>query len=160
MELSEPIIEAITTRLDSELGDVIDSINAEVEDGYQLDPPFEVLDYVPPLRLMTNFPLVCVADGGSRFEDDTSWSATGVHKFIVVVFIEDLDQRGLARKLRRYSKALATVVLRDRNLAPVAWGVTLDRIEPGPTLGRRQGPNTRLSWVAVSFTAKTDENAT
>lgn len=158
--LTETIVLEIMRRLTSDLPAHITAVNATITDGYTIENPASgmIFDYPPPIRLLTNFPAVALIEGATTFEDDTSWNATGVSDFTVVAFVQDLEQEGLARRLRRYARAVASAVIQGRTLPPDGWGVTLIRIEPGPTLANRNNPQTRMSWVSVSFRVKTDQN--
>lgn len=159
--LTDTVIKEIVRRLTTDLPACITAINATVTDGFTIDPVADgmLFDYPPPMRLLTSFPAVALIDGPTTFEDDTSWSATGVHTFTVVAFVQALEQRPLSWKLRRYAEAVSNCVLAGRTLPPDGWGVTLTRIDPGPTLSNKSDPQTRMSWITMTFRVKTDQNA-
>ncbi len=156
--LNEPLIAAMVARLTAELPAVIDAINVEMNDGLVLPYVAQVLDYVPTPTILNSFPTVAVQDGPSDFEDDVGWSATGLHDLVIVTFVCDADQQRLARSLRRYTRAVANVVMRART-AGGAWGITLNGILPGPTLGRGEDPREWISYAGVSVRLKADEDS-
>ena len=158
IELNEPVVDALVSRLNSNLAATITTVNGEHSDDYDLDNPEQVLDYIPPTSLLTAFPTIGIGDGPSRFEDDIGASATGVHQVMVVVYLQEAEQVALARKLRRYAVAIARVILEDRNRGSDAWGTVLNRVDPGPTLADApENPQTFMSWVGLTITAKRDE---
>lgn len=156
-ELNEPLIASMVARLTSDLPTVIAAINAEVIDGITMSSDVQVLDYVPTPTILNRFPTVGVQDGTSDFEDDVGWSATGVHDLVLVTFVMEADQQRLARLLRRYTRAVANVALAGRTVGD-AWGVTLNGILPGPTLGRGEEPREWISYTGVSVRLKADED--
>ncbi|MGH9380882.1 MAG: hypothetical protein ACRD2Z_09770 [Thermoanaerobaculia bacterium] len=171
LRLVEPAVDALRDRLEAALPAEIEAINAEaaaVADGYTIEGPQLVLDYVPNLDLLNQFPTVAIANEGTgRFEDDNAWSATGLYELGVVSFIQDADQQALVRRLRRYTLAVTRVALDDRNLGSgtgIPWGVVLKRINYGPALadttGLREGepPNAYLSFSVVTIEVKLDED--
>jgi hypothetical protein len=156
--LNEPVIDALVARLNTDLAAQITAVNGEHSDSFTVETPAQVLDFVPPRSHLSKFPTIGVADGPSRFEDDIGGSATGRHEIMVLVFLQDEDQRGLARKLRRYSQAIVRTVLAGRNLGSGAWGTGLVSVVPGPTLGDHpENPRTFMSWTAVTIWAKKEE---
>src|SRR4051794_22550247 len=108
IQLNEPIVVQLKSQLEANLPATITAINAAagtVADGYTIENPAHVLDFVPPVSYLTAFPAIGIGDGPSRFEDDIASSATGRHEIMLVVFLQDADQRALAWKLRRYAQA-------------------------------------------------------
>ena len=158
LELNEPLVRALRDRLEDEPPAEVAAINAAIPDAFALEAPAQVLGHVPTDADFTAFPVVGITDGSSRFEDDTGWAATGVHELIVVAFLVNPDQEALAWQLRRYAKAIARVALRGRSLDP-SWegGVTLVRVDPGPSLANEEDPRTYFSWIAVTIQAKREE---
>jgi hypothetical protein len=160
IQLNEPAIHAIHHRLENDLLDIIEDINTRSEDGHQLEPPQTILTYMPSLRELVAFPTIGIRDGISTFEDDTGWSVTSRHVLSVFVFVQDYEQEALAWKLRRYEQAIVRCVLKDRQLGGNdGFGMGLMRIEPGPTLGRRDNPQVKMSWIAVTIWVKRDEES-
>lgn len=131
-QLSAPVVEALRARLDDSLPAAVDAVNATVEDGFTIDHPAQVLDYVPPESAI-QWPTVCVLERAAEFANDTGYSATGRYELMLVFFIQDHDPQGLARKLRRYEQAVVRAALTDRDLADPVYGTGLVRIEPGGT---------------------------
>ena len=166
---TEQAVDALRDRLEADLPAAITAINAEAPataDGYTIENPQLVLDYVPPLDHLNTFPTVCVAQGPGRFEDDNAWHATGVYELAAVAFLQDSDQQALTRRIRRYNLALMRVVLKDRNLGSgtgIPWGVTLKRIDFGPALADMDGladdapPRAYITFTAVVVEVKLDE---
>lgn len=158
LQLIEPIIEALVARLTADLPAEIVVANADVSDTYTLEAPRSVLDFLPPPTFENQLPLVGVQDLGGRFEDDTGFTATGLYDIAVVVYLQDYDHQALVRKLRRYVRCLARVVLASRAVTP-SWGLTLQRIDYGPTLADSiDAPQTYLSWASIVITARQDED--
>lgn len=161
----EPAVNALRERLEQDLPAAVDQINAEVTDGYAIDLPARVLDYMPPFDTIQAFPTVCIVHGPGRFEDDTGYEATGVYDLTVVAVLSDADQQALTRKLRRYLLALTRVALEGRNLGTgdgVPWGVTLRGFDFGPAMADKpdtaQPPAAFLSWTELTVTVKLDES--
>jgi hypothetical protein len=159
LDLNEPAVHAVVGRLRERLGDVIAELNTGVEDGITIEPPTDeqILDFVPQLELLVDFPTIGIQDLPSKFEDDIGSSATGRHLLGVVIFHANPDQRELAWQLRRYARAVASCVLAGRVIEPDVWGVLLDKVEPGPTLSHEENPRTYMSWTAVTFDLRTEE---
>lgn len=157
IQLNEPVIIALQARLAADLPATITGINAAVSDGFLIDDPVNVYDFIPPVALLTDFPTVGIGDAPSTFEDDQGFSMTGHHRLLVVAYISDPDQRALAWKLRRYAQAIVRVIRSDLQLG-TGWGSGIERIEPGPTLtDDPDAPRAFTSWTGVSIWVKTDE---
>ena len=156
--LNEPAILHVVERLGDGLAGVITELNADVTDGLTIDEPAQILDFVPQLELLTEFPTIAVQDVSTRFEDDIGSSATGLHGLAVVTFLADADQRSLAWGLRRYARAVTECLLRGRGMGLPIWGVMLDRINWGPTLEAEENPRTYMSWVAVVLELRNDDD--
>lgn len=160
LDLNEPVVAALKTRLETDLPAVIAQVNAAVTDGFTITDPKQVLDFLPPQSHLTAFPTVAIGDGPTRFEDDIATSATGRHEIMMLAFLQDSDQRALAWKLRRYGRAIASTALQGRALGSAqGWGMGLVSIVPGPTLGDDpEHPRTFYSWTAVTIWVKGDED--
>lgn len=168
LQLTEPIVSALVSRLGDPLNAVIDALNLELADDITVAYPARVVDHFPPLATMTTFPQVAVAEGPGSFQDDTGYSATGVYQLVIRCYVSDADQQRLATKLRRLRLAVARTVLANRVIPTAdgstnaAWGVRLVRIDPGQTLGdlSAQGKVTSfMSWCGLVIEAMTDEDA-
>jgi len=159
LTLNEPVVHALVARLGDRLPAIVTELNAATSDGFTIEEPVAVLDYVPPLAELDGigYPTVAISDLPSRFEDDIGSSATGRHRLQVVCFVANTDPRALAWQLRRYSRAVATAALEGRSLPPDVWGSLLVRVNPGPTLEDEEDPRTYLSWTAVELDFRTDE---
>lgn len=162
----EAIANALVARLISDLPGQIDTINSQVTDGYTIDYMGDdrVLDFIPgPGELSAGVPVIGIEDGIGRIEDDIGFAATGVYGFSVYTFDQDPEKVALARKLRRWQRALASALMRDRRLSDgsgaVGWGITLARWLPGDTLGVEDPDRgkTWLSWAGVEVVCKSDE---
>lgn len=160
IELNEPVVHAVRDRLNANLAAHITAINAAaatVADGFTIENPAAVLDYIPSPGELVNFPTVGIGDGRQLFRDDIGHNAELDCHITVVAYLADADQRALAWRLRRYSQAIARTILADRNLGTAAYGTGLDRVDPGPTLASDESPRTFLSWIAVTIRASRDE---
>ncbi len=162
--LNELPVRALKQRLEASLPAEIAAINATVTDGFVIAEPKQVLDYIPYPQVLTDYPTIGIGDGGSTFEDDEGFSATGRHELLIVCYLQHSDQRALAWQLRRYLQAITRVALAGRTLSDTlsgaAWGTGLVRISPGPTLGDSEDPElvrTWMSWAGVLIWAKRDE---
>jgi hypothetical protein len=155
----EPVVDAIVARLQADLTTAIAQINAADTKGVVLDdvPDAQILDYVPTPTLLVNFPTIGVQDGLDELHDDTGTGGTGHYNFTVCCFVVDADQRRLAIKLRRYARAIKSVILQGRSLDP-AWGLLDGGILPGPTLGRGENPQDWMSYVGYAFSARAEED--
>lgn len=163
----EPVIDGLVKRLQDELPAIVTQVNSEHTDGVAIKPPDKVLDHVPPVETLFDTPLVGVAEGPQRFEDDIGSSATGISEIIVVCYVQSDDQQTLVTHLRRWRTALlrgclpATRTIPHATTAGVnaAWAVNLVRVEPGQTLGEMEAEQVRswLSWVRLVLEARHDE---
>jgi len=161
----EPAVEALRTRIATDLNAHIDTINATVTDGTTIPHPEQVLDYMPSVGELVAFPTIGIEHGPGRFEDDTGFEATGVYELIVVSFVQHAEPQALARMVRRYQLAVLRTVMKDRNLGSgtgIPWGVVLRGMDFGPALTRRDRgdgpPDTYMTWSAIALTVKLDES--
>lgn len=158
IELHDLAVAAIHERLDTQLAAFITQVNDEVTDGILCDAPQQILPYVPPVSYLTAFPTFGVMDGPFTLEDDTGWGATGRGTITVIAFEQNADQAILAWRLRRYAKAVARCVLDGRTIhSSNAWGVTLKRIDPGPTLAQ-ESPQSFRSMTAVTVEVRSEQD--
>lgn len=159
IQLNEPVVTAVHQRLVDNLPDTVTAINGAVTDGFELSQEITILDYIPPPSDLLAPPVIGVGDGPTKFEDDSGHSATGRHELLVVAYDQSSDQQALAWQLRRWSQAIARVVLADRQLGgAAAWGISLVGTAPGPTLvDNPDSPREWFSWVGLRFWAKRDE---
>jgi hypothetical protein len=158
LDLSTPAIRALKVRLEADLPAAIADHNLETQ-SIDLPAPTAILDYVPPISLLVDFPTIGIGDGPTAFEDDNAWSATGRHDLLIIAYCQNADQEVLAWQLRGFARVIATVVLDRRNLGEGAWGTGLTRIEPGPTLADDpENPREFASWVGVRIWAKSEQD--
>lgn len=158
--LNEDTLKALHTRLTTNLNAVIDTANSTLTTpSFPLDYPTQVFDYIPPIGELADFPIVAIGDGTIDFQDDVGWSATGVMDFVVCIWVHEFEPRALAWKLRRMMACVANCVLLDRDLDGAGWGVTLGKIEPGPTLGRRENPKEMVGMRAMTLTVRDEQDA-
>jgi hypothetical protein len=117
---------ALRDRLASDLPGVIDTINTanSAVDDITIRHPAQVLDYIPVLDELQEFPTVGIGLGRGRFEDDTGYEATGVYIFDVVLFDQHSDHRWLSRGIRRQNLALLRAIMAGRNLGPGCPGAS------------------------------------
>ena len=161
---NERIVSDLVARLVADLNDTITAVNALADATVQLDsvPTAQILDYTPTSGQLLAFPTVAVQEAEGHLEDDTGWGATGVHGLVVTIYDCHVDQQTLARRLRRYRRAVASVIADGRkwgSSSDSAWIVTDIRYRPGPTLGRGDPDNTRewMSYTHVGFLVKIEE---
>ena len=156
LDLNVAAVAALKARLDADLSTAIDLVNAD--SVVDIERPQQVLDFVPPLSLITAFPTIGIGDGPIRFEDDNAWSATTRSELMVIAYLQNADQAQLAAQLRAYARAVATCALNGRTLGDGAWGTGLIQIDPGPTLtDNPDDPREFASWVALRMWAKSEE---
>ncbi len=161
----EPVIAALHARLTSSLPGAINAVNAAVTDGTLIEHPRQILDHIPPVEVLLDFPTVAIGEGTGRWQDDTGHEATGVHELTVMAFIQADDQQTLVRQLRRTRKAILSTILDGRALPDATdptrnrgWGVMLHTIAPGPTLGdvNAEQITSWMSWVRITITCRSD----
>lgn len=162
--LNEPVVKAVKSLLATNLAAAIATINTEgaASDGYSIEAPQQLLEYIPELAELVTFPTIGIGDGNSTFEDDIGSSATGVHELIVVVYLQDPDPAALTWRLRRYEQAIVRTVLAGRMLGgPPIWGAGLRRVVPGPMLTDNPDPHAKerawMSYAGIVIWAKKDE---
>lgn len=163
----EPVIAGLVQRLTDFLPGEIDAVNAQVTDGMTIDRSgLQILDHVPHILTLHQWPTIGVAEGPGRYEDDSGFEATGVHELHIVCFMQEADQQTLVRNLRRLLVAIERTVLEGRVIphptvdgVNAAWGVVRLRRSPGQTLGEDLAENVRtwMSSTALVIQAKTDE---
>ena len=155
-DLNVPVVAALKARLDSDLATAIALVNAD--SAIDIEAPQLIVDFVPPLSLITAFPTVGIGDGPIRFEDDNAHSATIRSEVMLIAYLQNADQAVLASQLRAYARALVSCALDGRTLGTGAWGTGLIQVDPGPTLtDNPDKPKEFASWVAVRMWAKSEQ---
>lgn len=148
IHLEELVVKALHTKMIERLPSWIDTVNAEfVTPEYELDGidvDTQVLDFMPTISHIVNFPTFAIAEGEITYEDDVGWSATARIPLSVVLYDQHFDSRALTWRLRRYMTALANCVLEGRDLGE-GWGVVLKGMTPGPRLRVRESPSEETS---------------
>lgn len=158
--LWDPIIIAIVARLNSDLNGIIDAVNAsQTNPTFPIQYPQAILDYIPTVAELSALPCIGVSDGNIKWEDDTGLGATAHAQFSIVAFVQSQDQRELAWMLRRYAIAMTRCLIAGRSLPPEGWGVVVDGITPGPTLGRDESPRQWLSTVGVRIAVRWEQDS-
>jgi hypothetical protein len=165
LQLNEPILTALIARLGDDLPDAIDEINAETDDGIDLElPPTDrILPFIPSIGILRQWPVIGVQHLPGTFRDDIGSAAEYATQFAVLVFDTDADLVRLGWKLVRWERALASVVLAGRELGTggeAAYSVQLVNTRPGPTLGDAEDPDkvkTYTSWTGVVIACSRDE---
>jgi len=159
----EGIVDALYARLVADLSTYIDAVNAEHTDGIVVPHPVDILEYVPPPSYLTAFPTIGVGHGPDRLEDDNGFDATGVYDLHLVAYLQDSDQRILAKMVRRMKLALQRCALEGRHLGTgtgTAWGVTYVAGDYGPLLSKNPSdntPGTYMTSCAILIRCKGDE---
>lgn len=154
----EQIVDAAVEKLVSGLPDAIEARNDTIDDDLTLVVPANIYPYVPSPGELNEFPSIGIGDLPARLEDDIGSSATGLYGIYVIVYVQAAAQGELARLLRRYQSVVKNVILEGRHLQPAAWGVTLQGIDPGPTLiDDATNPKEWVSWTGLRITCKADE---
>ncbi len=150
--LTKPIVDRLQARLASDLPGEL----ADLRSGFTADEtmaaadPRAVYGFVPPDGLLTDLPVVGLAEMGSRVYDDTGASATAEHRIGAVAFVSSPDQRLLAVALRCYATAMTRVLLSGGRVDnPYYFGVTVDEIGWGPTLEGPEDPRVVSSFVVA-----------
>lgn len=162
-KLYEPIKHAIIDRLENDLPAVIDEINAEADDGYELRVPEAIFPHVPSVGLLRTWPTLGIQKLPGALEDDIGSSAVARCELAVLAFDQSADLLELGWRLERWERALATVLLAGRELGQggdAAYSVSLVATRPGPTLGDAEDPaqvKTYTSWCAVVIRCLRDE---
>lgn len=139
LHLNVDVIHAIKAKIDANIAAYVTSTNSDlVNNGVLAEAPLQVLDYLPSVANLLQFPTVGIGEGPIDFQDDTGWSATGTFDIAIVLFVREAtgNRFNLAWKLRHTMAALASCVLTDRDVG-AGWGVVLRSIEPGPVLRSR-----------------------
>lgn len=175
LELGEVIAVGIAQVLEEHLATVIKEINAEKED-LELPLPAQIVPHATNEALTTaGMPIFGVSDMPAEFEDDLVSSLTATHKFYVHVVMQESDHQTLAKMLRRYVRAIAISLQRDRMKSyeggtPVlgrgnigVWALMFDSVQPGPMLGDQDPnsagtvPTTYTSWSGLVVSCKHEE---
>lgn len=156
-KLSEPAISALVARLAADLPAAIATINANINDTYTLTvpPAARILDHVPSIHLLRDWPTLGIQELPLRISDDIGTSARATLELVVLAFENDPSLEALARRLRRWGQAIAMVLDDNRSLGVAgadAYLVQMISTEPGPTLGDHEDPTlvkTYSSWRGV-----------
>lgn len=150
--LNETIIRGLVAQLQAHISTEVDAINSSVADGFTIQYPQQVLDYIPlPSQFGGGLPVVAVQDMPSTFEDDLVSSMTGNHMLGVCVILNNADPRALAWQLRRSMQAVVNVIQLDRTLGGACWTTILGQVEPGPMLGQRPGTADDYGWLSWTW---------
>lgn len=127
----QPIMDAITTKLQTDMPAKVAALNAEYADAYALADVAHAsyIDHVvDPFALSCEWPAIVLLDGGDRREPEESNFATHVMTYTVVVDIlvrgQDADE--LTAKLRRYKRAVKEILSARHSLAPACTNCTYD----------------------------------
>lgn len=175
LELTEVVADGIVQVLNEHLPTVINEINAAKTD-IVLEQPQQIVPYIgTEATTEGGMPIVGVADMPTTFEDDLVSSLTASHQFYVHVVLQDADHAALSKMLRRYVRAIAISLQRDR-MAPLTggspvlsrgnigvWALMFGSVQPGPMLGDRDPnapdkvPSTFMSWSGLVVTCKREE---
>lgn len=159
IQLNEPVIVTLKARLEANLPSLVTSINAAATNpSYPILAPQQVLDYIPALADLYEFPTLGIGDGHTRLVDDVGWGATGEFRLTVVCFEQDQDLRALAWKLRRHQQAIVRAIRTPTLVLGEGWGTYDYEVTPGPTMGRGEGPRQFMSTTSVSFMVKTEQD--
>lgn len=161
----EGIVDALHARLTTDLPAHIQAINTERADGIVVPTPDvrDIYEFVPTPSMLTTFPTIGIGHGPDRLEDDTGFDATGVYDLHIVAYVQDSDQRVLAKTVRRLKLAVQRCALEGRNLGTgtgTAWGVTYLAGDYGPTLSKNPSDNAPGSYMtsfAIAIRCKGDE---
>lgn len=172
LQLVEPIVTAIVALLSDQLAGAVNEMNASIVDGFTLDPPAQILPYVPvPSSLEGGMPCVGVQRMGGEFQDDLQYSMDAEHDYAIVATVQNSDHQTLVWQLDRYLQCIAYVLQQDR-LADNAsvlrtqgqtWSVGFKRYEPGPLLGDMDptapeaAPRSYISFVGLVLCSKRTE---
>lgn len=172
LQLSEPIVKATVALLEANLPTVITELNETVTDGFTIDQPAQILDYVPiPSILQGGMPAIGVQRMPIAFQDDLIVNVDAEHQWAIVAILNHIDHRTLSWQLDRTAQAIANVVQNDRRLLPAGgifqqaqlWNVRFLRTQPGPMLGDidptnpAQPPRTYISWTGILLSGRRTE---
>lgn len=159
IQLNEPVISFLRDRLESNLPAIVTALNASATDpAYPITSPQQILDYVPALADLYNFPVIGISDGPFALVDDLGWGATGEFELSVVLYEQDADLRSLAWKLRRHTQAIVRAIRTPTLQLGEGWGTYDYKVNPGPTLSRDEGPRQFMSTTSVSFKCKSEQD--
>lgn len=120
----ENTCDAMIAKLEAELPAKLEAINAEVTDGFKIDPPTGISIGE---RAEPTYPWIVVAPWRTNLDKDTGERIVYEHRitFESVYWAQGEDE--LIRKLLRFSRAVREVALRDRypgiNLTEGGWGL-------------------------------------
>jgi hypothetical protein len=162
-----PVIAALKQRLDTDLPASVTAANTETPNRAAAEQPRQILDHIPPIEVLVDFPTIGIGEGPSLLADDTGHASTGVHTLSVMVFDQASDQQALVDQLRALRRAIELTVFTDRVLEDVddpsrnrAWGTRWIRTEPGPTLGDLNAEQivAWMSWIRVVIEVRSDSD--
>ena len=166
-QLTEPLVEAMVSLLQTNLNTTIDQLNAAYADQYTLPHVAQFLPFVPvPSTLESGMPAIGVQELGTHFHNDIITTTDALHRYAVVAICQAVDQQTLATQLRRMSQAILFTVQADRLAGTSsgtggimrgagAWSVNLRHYEPGPMLSDldptnpEAPPRSYLSYFAI-----------
>lgn len=156
--LNESIIAGLVAQLNAQMPTAIATVNADVEETFQIIGPAELYAYMPLLTTVSSrgFPAIAIEDLGSTIEDDLVSSVTGRHRIAVVGLVASQDPEVLAWQLRRYQQAIMLAIQFDRTLGGACWTTTFLGVAPGPFLAPAERPDqdyssSFVSWVAIEI---------
>lgn len=160
------VVDGLVEQLAQRLPVLVDEINAQ-HPFDQIDHAASILDHVPPVETLYQTPVVGVAEGPQRLEDDIGTSATAVSELVVVCYLQAAEQQRLVTHLRRWRTVLLGACLPAGRVIPhatlpgvnAAYSVALVRIDPGRTIGEMDAEQvaTWLSWVRLVLEVRHDE---
>lgn len=154
LKLSEPVVAALLDRLSTQLAPKISELNAGT--GVDVEVPKAIYDFVPGKTRLDGggYPAIGIQDLTSELVDG---NFTGEHSLGVLIYLAEAEEDVLARKMRRYVRAVSSVVIEGHALPPAAYGLRLGRINYGPTLNTEENPRPWVTWARIPFVALSDE---
>jgi hypothetical protein len=168
----EPIVQALKTKLDTDLPAVIAAVNTEFSAAtlVTLTTPV-VKDHAIPTPMVKEFPLVGMTVIGDNPYDDTGYEITTDYTIGVVVFEQDAEHELMTRKLRGQVLAVKRAILagasaQRRRLTISQTGMSNGRMGLGPTrygpaiaeiANDEAPPSAYWSWALVQIRVTCDE---
>lgn len=168
--LNVPVVEALAARLEADLPAALAARQAAVDADLAavLAAPAVVFDYPVSIGELAVFPALSITDRPTTFGPDGGGVLIARHRALIVVHLQNADQRLLAWGLRYYLGAIAEVAIADRQLPMVgggpvaaAYGTGIDSVVPGEALEATdpEGVDTWQTFGGVLVWAERDELA-
>ena len=148
-EQIEATLDALQSKLTSDLPAKLTAINAEATDGWTLDGPTLIAIGVKDTH---DYPTVFILPEATETETDRAGGVVWRHRIRVVSFLAEWDEEGLMRKVIRFQRAVREVCLSNRDPGAGGFGIIHDSDDYGPVFQPTEDGQAQAQFVQGAAT--------